>query len=1109
MNDQPSARIGQEVRLPGAPPIVGTVLGIKTVDGQVLYEVFITRDDRRFVPARSAIPIPDERDVRVIDRDEFLRRVLLFKLSTPLSDVLYTYGGSRTRFEVYQFKPVFKFLASDRRSLLIADEVGLGKTIEACLIYLELKARSDLPRVLVLCPAALKEKWRSELKLRFDEEFSVLDSKGVTQFLKDYEGTDGLQRLRAIVGLETIRKTEFQERMIDIGLELDLLVIDEAHHVRNDATETHKAARLLADRAENVLLLTATPLQTSTEDLFNVLQLIDPGTFTDFYSFAEQLKPNAFVNEAIGALSKSVPDVARAIEALDILGSFPEYRKHPVLRQTRAALATPAPMTPDRMVVLRRDLLELNSLAFVFNRTRKKDVADTAVRSSNTVRVRLSPVERTFYDAMIRYARREVESRGGIFAAFAMVTRERQAASCLVATRKYLEETLRTRQSQIHVEDVTSDIDADPDGSVQQSDVLSLEQLVEISRELGEADSKFAQLGMIVNALAPDAADNKVLIFSFFRRTIEYLRERLVRDGFNVYTIHGGVPVDERQHRLAAFEDDPKPAILLSTEVGAEGLDLQFCDTLVNYDLPWNPMKVEQRIGRIDRYGQKRQKIRIVNLVLDETIETRILERLYDRIEIFSHSIGDLEPILGPEIQHLTQEVLARDLTPEEEQRLVDLSTNRLAQLRMEQDAFDRQRADLMAQDALFLSEVETAVDSGRVVSPAELQAILRGWLAAEFPASSLEPVDDDGSWHLRAEARLMMAYQGYLAGSRERPERAVALIKLMGSRLGVPCTFDSQLARKRPALEFFHARHPFVRQAIEYFQKRFSDGSDVGEIRIARLVAEAPAPELVGEYTFFLNAVRAEAINSQITVVPIAFDKLGEPRPDVAAALLATVQRASRPSGIVPDIPGFLLMRDLQHGTMARERDRIETLTLDRNEALVESRLINTERTFRMKIRKREQWKDEAINERIIRMKDGEIANLRRQLDEKIADIERRRQVRVTYELVEGGILELVPSARIDSVAPSLPEVATETPVTEPVFVAETPAPYGEIPDEGLLPVAQASQVGAVTTDVPDVAAVDDAPPSRGTAEVGSLPGQVEPPPGVLARFGKWLRRP
>jgi len=985
--------------------MVGTVLSSKWVDGQVLYQIFIDKEMKLFVPASSLEALSPEPEFTVIDRDEFLRRLLMFKLRHPLSDVLYSYRASRTQFEVYQFRPVFKFLASDRRSLLIADEVGLGKTIEAALIYLELKARSDLPRVLIACPAALREKWRSELKLRFDEDFALLDRRGLQQFLRDYEGTGGLQRLKAIASLETIRDPEFQAAIVEKAVNLDLLVVDEAHHAKNSSSETHKATRLLADRSDNVLLLTATPLQTDTSDLFNLLQMVDAATFSDPLTFAFQLAPNRFVNQAIRALSQVPADLAAARSMVDVLRTFGETSENPVLGLVSESLRSNKPMTVDQIAATKRDLLELNSLSYVFTRTRKRDVQDSAKRTAFTLRVTLTEAERDFYDEMVAQVRHDVRVRG--LPAFLVSGRERQAASCLIAARQYLGETYRTKTSDLQQEDSSPDLNGSAEAKVDRAELTRLEDLLALSARIGTNDSKVEALFDHLPEFIASAAGGKILLFAFYRRTIIYLERRLKEAGYTVYVIHGGIGSAARQGIMERFQADEDPAILVSSEVGAEGLDFQFADTLINYDLPWNPMKVEQRIGRIDRYGQASPRVRIVSLVLDDTIETRILERLYARIRIFEESIGDLEPIMGPVISQITAEVLSRDLSPEEENQLAEEMAVRLAHLRQLQEEFEKQSTELMAPDSLFLSDVTAAVDAGRVVSPEEIAVTLTQWVARRFPDSDLRPTED-GAWILRADARLVAYYGDYLARSPEKSDRSIALLHAMQGRLGVPCTFDDQLAQQRRGLHFMHVRHPLVQAAVDYFRSAEPDEVGSMDVRITRIQADAPI-DLAGRYTFFINVVRVDAIAPQLRFVCVAFDEAGTARPAVAERLLKWLQSGSRSTTDAIDLEVVKASYDRQHGVMVEERQRIEELANERNVALLEARLINVRRSFAAKITKRREWLQETSEPRIRRMREAEISNLGVQLTERTAELERGRDVRVTYELVTGGVATLV----------------------------------------------------------------------------------------------------
>lgn len=1104
--------VGQQVLVGGVPPKIGTVTQLRPIDGSLQVEVFLDGASKLWFPVNELTPISPA-EIRVVDHERFLVELLLTKRRLPLADVLYTYRGSRTTFEVYQFKPVFKFLASDRRSLLIADEVGLGKTIEASLIYLELKARSDLPRTLILCPSSLREKWQNELRLRFDEDFQILDSHGLKQFLTAYEGTGGLQRLKGIASIELIRRQDLQQEFARLQVNLDLLIVDEAHHARNASTETHRAVHGLADHADNVILLTATPLQTHTSDLYNILQLVDPATFDDPYLFEEILRPNTLVNRAVKALGEHPPKIRDAAVDLEALRKFRGLWENPILKGALRELHTPGDWLPERVVRLRRVLLELNSLAFVFTRTRKRDVQNVAKRSSLTHHVHLRAEERAFYDAMLAYVRRRLLASSQQIVGFAMVMRERQAASCLPAARDYLMDLLRTRRSDLGYEGTGTELDEAADLDPAASEIKEIEGLVALAKAMGEGDSKFDSLLTLLAELTGDAQGSKLLVFSFFRRTISYLERRLRALGHTVFVIHGGVRPFDRQATITRFKEHDGPAILLSSEVGAEGLDFQFANTLVNYDLPWNPMRIEQRIGRIDRYGQRSAKIRIVNLVISDTIEDRILMRLLDRIRIFEESIGDLEPIVGPVIQELTRKVLTRALSAVEQAQLAKQEADRIVNLRAEQEDFEAKKAELMAQDSLFLADVEDAVNGGRVISAAEVAAGLSYWLRLDFPNAELRRTGTT-TWLLQADAKLQAYFSSYLAGLREKSEAGISLLQLMSKPQGIPCTFDDRTAMDRKALQFLHSRHPLIVAAIDALRERAA--SDPSQDLLATRL-EYPSGDIEeGQYTFFVNSLHVSAMSDQVRFAAIAFDAKGKSRPDVASRVLSLVLEATDREHDF-DEAHYRARYSLQMGEMARLRDEIEDLVRRNNDALVETRIGSVNRTFDAKIAKRRAWLRDATNEGIRRMRRGEIEHLESQREVKLREIEARRAVSVGYSLLLGGTLYVPRQQRpLGSDSPMLPP---RKPTTARLATAKTSrnqapqTPAAAVPGGNRAPrrerAAQPTRQNGVRDASPRLRPENS--PARPGASAAPPPVQSPQTPSesqsLAARVISWLR--
>lgn len=268
------------------------------------YEVFFSSDDRRFLieadlTSSVEMEVDEAGHIRFGNIDDLLRSLLLLKIRQPVAEFLYGVYASRTKFEVYQFKPALKFLGNPDQRLLIADEVGLGKTIEAGIIYLELHARLDLMRVLVVCPPALKLKWQDEMRSRFDENFTILESEHLNRLFDDYRRHGENTRLRGIVSLPLLRRRERAETIAEMGMHFDLVIIDEAHHCRNPTTLSHNIASVLSDNADAMLLLTATPLHLGNQDLFHLLNILDPGDFDYLESFEVRIVPNRYINRAL------------------------------------------------------------------------------------------------------------------------------------------------------------------------------------------------------------------------------------------------------------------------------------------------------------------------------------------------------------------------------------------------------------------------------------------------------------------------------------------------------------------------------------------------------------------------------------------------------------------------------------------------------------------------------------------------------------------------------------------------------------------------------------------------------------------------------------------
>lgn len=1035
----PAVLVGDRVKLIKDPSRQGIVRRSQELESASHHLVFLSSGEEMWFDATDLAVVPAELEIRPITREAFLRRLAVTKLTSRFSDIFYSYRASRTNFEVYQFKPVLKFIGMDTPGLLIADEVGLGKTIEAAIIYLEMKARADVQRVLVVCPAGLTRKWQSELLLRFDEDFAVLDRQLFQAFISKYRATEGHLPLKAIVSLESVRDESIRELLTEAGVTFDLVIFDEAHHLRNRATKSHEIAESLTNLSTRVLLLTATPLQTREEDLFNLLQLIAPGDFQDYREFETQLRPNALLNRAIQMLGKIPPDAGRALEFLLELPAVPYsdgIRRNPIYTQTVERLGMDRAPDPREIVAMRRDLQLLNTIGHVYTRTKKRDVTGVARRMATTIEVELTQAEQTFYNAVIEWVRASSRTAGGNWGVlgFNLINRERQAASCIAASREYFQELLKTRASRLEMDSTDPSMDQSAGVSRETpASIAAVEQLLEAAKAIEGVDSKYDQFrGALGDALARDA-DAKIIVFSFFKKTLRYVERRLHADGVHPLLITGDVKPEVRARLLEEFRDDAERHVLLSSEVGAEGLDFQFAYTIINYDLPWNPMRVEQRIGRIDRYGQTRKKIFIINLVLRDTIESRILTRLYERINVFEEAVGDLEPILGSVINFLTKSLFEHDLSPAEERELAHQVELRIGEKERDLQEFETRRAELMGEDRLYEEAVADRVATGRYVSPEELVALIEPWLKRKFPKTQLYDNPEDLSWHLQGDSGLGAHLQQRRYGDGGRDPEGRSFLQRMLSGKMVPLTFDPPLASGRPRVELIHPRHPLTLAAVDYWRERALafETDDVACLAIE--TDEVPQ----GEYDFFLFKVEVQAVNATLTFEPIALRHDGSHAEDVSRLLLRLLTGAGEADAVVTDGDHFHRQRLRAEGIATATRTLREDEATSRNETLVSLRREAINRAESAKIKRADEYIERVSDVRIIRMKTREIENVVASWQARLAAIEQHRNVLVSIQEIAAGRLSV-------RQAPAAPETDSAPGAEKPIVDADERAPTG-----------------------------------------------------------------
>ncbi len=679
---------GTRVRVRQDPGRVGVITGQTMQVGGGTYWQVVFPDGAQYMSENQLECVEANDPLDLVAQGRFgrsgdLRRNLThIRLTGRLANLIYSMDTTNTDFYAYQFKPLLKFLNSPTNGLLIADEVGLGKTIEAGLIWTELRSRIDAKRLMIICPAMLREKWKMELGERFGIKADILNATEFHNTLQeaiqfgphyDFSVIASLQGLRPGRGW---RETPQEERRTNTDhlatlLEeyahqeplIDLLVIEEAHYMRNRETSSADLGRLLRDVSSHVIMLSATPIHIRNTDLYQLLNLADEGTFNQQAVFSSILEANAPLVRAREVVTSNHPNLAALEEQLRSALAHPYLQDNRQLRALLADLPTEDQLSDrEYRSGLAYRLETMNLLGHVISRTRKREVTEWhVIRQAVPERVELTPVEREFYDAVTELVREFCAARGGP-EGFLLVMPQRQIASSMPAALQEWQERSERLASQLY-EDLGIDAGEDQDmGPVTRELIERAYELSDLDT-LWQNDTKLKRLIQILTGILRDNPREKIVLFSYFRATLRYLKTRLTEAGISATVLMGGAEFN-RYEILDEFRSPQGPNVLLSSEVASEGIDLQFSRFLINYDLPWNPMKVEQRIGRIDRLGQPAEQIFIWNLLAKDTIDDRIYTRLYERLEIFERTLGGLESILGDEIQKLTMDLLRRPLTP-------------------------------------------------------------------------------------------------------------------------------------------------------------------------------------------------------------------------------------------------------------------------------------------------------------------------------------------------------------------------------------------------------------------------------------------------------------
>ena len=1034
--------VGQIVCLTADPNRQGPVIEVlPPLAGRICYRVFHSPGEIREYSEEQLSSVQSSPTTLMdsgvlsydscLGSDEFLARLTACRLANPLTDNLYALHAARIKFIPFQFKPLLKLLRSDHPRLLIADEVGVGKTIEAGLILKELQSRQRLDNVVVVCPKALVTKWHAEMR-RFDEDFHPLNADLLRYCLREAHlgGAWPAKYSRAIVHLELFRNPDYlfgtQGHNPRPGLatleppaQFSLAIFDEAHHLRNTDTNSHQLARFICGNSETVLFLSATPVQLGSRNLFALLNLLDPDFFADEAVFNEMVAPNRHLNQAMRHVRSQWPDTSWRRDARQSLlqaAATPwgvrALAADARLLESMRMLATPqSPTEADRVRCL-RDLEEIHTLAHVMNRTRRRDIGRFTIREPHTVNVQFTPAQEAFYRELIQFRCDFLRLRYDPLVIRLIIDMlERQASSCLPALIPMLDVFLETgRFSATRLTDADDDDDDDDDVELPEAIRQHAQRLRQLAAQLPSEDPKLDALRHIARSTRESGGPGKLLVFSFFLHTLHYLADKLRADGYRVGVVTGQVEDEERERLRERFRKpsaDPDALdIFFSSEVGCEGLDYEFCDRMVNYDIPWNPMRLEQRIGRIDRFGQQSQKVLIFNFVTPGTVEERIFFRCFDRLGIFRDTIGDCEEVLDEQavMEQLLEVARNPNLTPEQADEKARQISDNAFRLIEEQRHLEAEGGSLLGLDQALTEEVTDIDVQGRFVSPDELRALITFFVEQPDCGGKLEPdKQTPGLFRLRLnqQARASLANQ---LRNWQPTDRSLTKFRrwLDGGDPNLAVTFSQQLALERRELPFITPVHPLARLATEHLKQRTKPLAAHLSVQIADVRA--------GSYVFVSELWETISIRPEIRLVSVAWS-LSERRlaPDMSDRLLGLLKQAQSSNAPValPANAADEALTALDEETH-RQRDAALAELPARNEQMVTRKLASLDAHQQNRLARIERELSTAREERIIRMKTSEKTRAERDYVSRREEIEKRRNADIVRERVAVGILEV-----------------------------------------------------------------------------------------------------
>jgi len=711
----------------------------------------------------------------------------------------------------FQIEAVYGYvLKLPKVRFLIADDPGAGKTIMAGLVLKELKLRGVIKRILIVVPGHLKDQWRRELQERFQEPFTLIGR----QVMDAHYGENVWERENQIItSIDFAKQEDILNTLANV--QWDLVVVDEAHKmaayrygITTSKTERYRLGEVLSKNTKHLLFLTATPHKGDPENYRLFLDLLEPG----FFATKEMVK-----------------------ESID---------------------NTENPLFIRR---LKEDLKDFDGRPIFTN------------RYAVTLKFRLSDRERILYNQLSDYVvsqyNKAIQKTSNKGIAFALLILQRRLASSTYALYKSLERRKERLEKLLKEQDIkikTSSFDLEDDEDVEENErwqrekeweslsvsenkeelkkeIYIINELIAISSEIinNEEEVKLKELKKAIEEgfkkIEELQGNKKILIFTESRDTMDYLVNKIKSWGYRVNFVHGGMSLEERIEAEKIFKNETE--VMVATEAAGEGINLQFCHIMINYDIPWNPNRLEQRMGRIHRYGQKKD-VYMFNIVAEDTREGEVFKKLFEKIEEIKNSLGtdkvfDIigDIFYGKNLYQLIIEAVTRAKTIDEIIKEIDIV--------VDSDYIQR------IKDILGESLATRNIDYTRLREMAEKAREFR--LIPEYVEEFFKKafVKAGGKYRIKKDGFLSIENIPYeiknIAKSGFGPI-ATSYPKI---------TFDKEIAFLNPDSEFISFGHPLLEALIYWIKERYIDGLKRGA------VFEDPDGRLDGYIFFYEGEVK------------------------------------------------------------------------------------------------------------------------------------------------------------------------------------------------------------------------------------------------------------